>query len=259
MTHVSVEVSDHIATVTLDRPPVNAVDRATLAEIGEVFAHLGDDRDVRAAIFTAAGTKAFMAGADLRSMGDDDRDQWPAAWVTDQGVVAREALWAVYDCPVPVIAAVNGAAIGAGLAFAAVCDVILAAEGARFGTTEINVGLLGASAHLSLLLGRHKVREMYMTGELVDAAELHRLGAIRAIVPPDELMGTARELATTLAKKSPIAMRLAKEALNRVEFLPLKEAYRIEQDYTRRLASYDDAEEARLAYVEKRDPEWRWR
>ena len=85
MTHVNVEVSDHIATVTLDRPPVNAVDRATLAEIGEVFAHLGDDRDVRAAIFTAAGTKAFMAGADLRSMGDDDRDQWPAAWVTDQG------------------------------------------------------------------------------------------------------------------------------------------------------------------------------
>ncbi len=164
----------------------------------------------------------------------------------------------MYDCPVPVIAAINGAAIGAGLAFAAVCDVIIAAEGARFGTTEINVGLLGASAHLSLLLGRHKVREMYMTGELVDAAELHRLGAIRAIVAPDELMGAARELATTLAKKSPIAMRLAKEALNRVEFLPLKEAYRIEQDYTRRLASYDDAEEARLAYVEKRDPEWRW-
>jgi enoyl-CoA hydratase len=259
VTHVSVEISDHIATVTLDRPPVNAVDRATLAEIGDVFAHLGDDRDVRAAIFTGAGTKAFMAGADLRSMGDDDRDQWPAAWVTDQGVVAREALWAVYDCPVPVIAAINGAAIGAGLAFAAVCDVIIAAEGARFGTTEINVGLLGASAHLSLLLGRHKVRELYMTGELVDAAEFHRLGAVREVVPPDELMETALELATTLAKKSPIAMRLAKEALNRVEFLPLKDAYRIEQDYTRRLASYDDAEEARLAFVEQRDPEWRWR
>jgi enoyl-CoA hydratase len=256
---VHVEVSDHVATVTLDRPPVNAVDRATLAEIGEVFSHLGDDREVRAAIFTGAGPKAFMAGADLRSMGDDDRDAWPAAWVTDQGVVAREALWAVYDCAVPVIAAVNGAAIGAGLAFAAVCDVIVAAEGARFGTTEINVGLLGASAHLSLLIGRHKVRELYLTGELVDASELYRLGAVREVVPPDELMPTARELASTLARKSPIAMRLAKEALNRVEFLPLKDAYRVEQDYTRRLSMYEDAEEARRAFVEQRDPEWRWR
>jgi enoyl-CoA hydratase len=160
---------------------------------------------------------------------------------------------------VPVVAAINGAAIGAGLAFAAVCDMIIAAEGARFGTTEINVGLLGASAHLSLLLGRHKVRELYMTGELVDAKELHRLGAIREIVPAERLMPAALELATTLAKKSPIAMRLAKEALNRVEFIPLKDAYRIEQDYTRRLASYEDSEEARLAFVEKRDPEWHWR
>jgi enoyl-CoA hydratase len=257
--HLSVEVADHVATVTLARPPVNAVDRATLAEIGEVFSHLGDDRDVRAAIFTAEGTKAFMAGADLRSMGDDDPDSWPAEWVTDPGVVAREALWAVYDCPVPVIAAVNGAAIGAGLAFAAVCDVIVAAQGARFGTTEINVGLLGASAHLSLLVGRHKVREMYLTGELVDAEELHRLGAVREVVPAEELMVRARSIAAILAAKSPIAMRLAKEALNRVEFLPLKDAYRVEQEYTRRLSTFEDAEEARLAFVEKRDPEWRWR
>lgn len=259
MPHVRVEVTDHVATVTLDRPPVNAVDRATLAEIADVFGHLGDDRDVRAAILTGAGDKAFSAGADLRSMGDDDPDSWPAAWVTDQGTVARQALWAVYDCAVPVVAAVGGAAIGAGLAFAAVCDVIVAAEGARFGTTEIDVGLLGASAHLSLLVGRHKVREMYLTGELVDAAELHRLGAVRAVVPPAELMAAAGEIAATMAAKSPVAMRLAKEALNRVEFLPLKDAYRVEQDYTRRLSMFDDAAEARRAALEGRPPEWRWR
>ncbi|HKY14140.1 MAG TPA: enoyl-CoA hydratase-related protein [Microthrixaceae bacterium] len=257
--HLDVTVDDHVATVTLDRAPVNAVDRATLAEIGTVFARLGDDRDVRAAIFTAAGSKAFMAGADLRSMGDDDPDHWPAEWVTDPGVVAREALWSVYDCAVPVVAAVNGAAIGAGVAFAAVCDMIVAAEGARFGTTEIDVGLLGASAHLSLLVPRHKAREMYLTGELVDASELYRLGAVREVVPADQLMARARDLAGVLASKSPIAMRLAKEAMNRVEFLPLKDAYRVEQDYTRRLATYEDAEEARRAFVEKRDPEWRWR
>ena len=168
-------------------------------------------------------------------------------------------MWAITDCAVPVIGAINGPALGAGLAFAACCDILVASENATFGTTEINVGLLGASAHLSLLVGRHKAREMYFTGEQVPASELYRLGAVRAVVPRAELMATARELATTLAAKSPIALRFAKEAMNRVEFLPLKEAYRTEQDYTAKLLRYEDATEARNAFLEKRDPEWKWR
>ncbi len=168
-------------------------------------------------------------------------------------------MWAIYDCAVPVIAAVNGPAIGAGLALAAVCDMIVASDNAAFGTTEINVGLLGASAHLSMLVGRHKAREMYLTGELVSADELHRLGVVRSVVPSDQLMPTALELARTLAAKSPIAMRLAKQAMGRVEYLPLKEAYRIEQDYTAKLLGFEDSAEARNAYMEKRDPEWHWR
>ena len=255
---VSVDLTDHIATVTLDRPPVNAVDYATLAEIGATFDELGADRAVRVAVFTAAGTKAFMAGADLRSMGAGAADLPPSA-VTDPGSIARNALSSVYDCAVPVIAAINGPAIGAGLAFAAACDMIVAAEGATFGVTEINVGLLGASAHVSLLVGRHKAREMYMTGELVTAGELQRLGAVRSVFAPGELSAGARALAVELASKSPIALRLAKEAMNRVEFLPLDEAYRTEQEYTRRLQTFDDAEEARQAFVDKREPDWKWR
>ena len=157
MGDVTAELRDHIVTVTLDRPPVNAVTTDTLAELRDVFSVLGDDRDVRVAILTAAGTKAFMAGVDLKTVGDrGPLDELPPALVLDRGHVARDAMWSIVDCPVPVIGAINGPALGAGLAIAACCDILVAAEGARFGTTEINVGLLGASAHLSLLVGRYK-------------------------------------------------------------------------------------------------------
>jgi enoyl-CoA hydratase len=255
---VRVEVSDFVATVTLDRPPVNAVDRAALVAIRSAFTSLNERRDVRAAIFTGAGTRAFIGGADLDSYGARLDDEPPSETV-DMGVVAREALWSVTDCAVPVIAAVNGPAIGAGVAFAGCCDIIVAAEHAQFGALEINVGLLGASAQLSLMVGRHKAREMYFLGEKVDAEELHRLGAIREVVPVDKLYATAHEVAVQLAAKSPIALRLAKEAMNRVEFLPLKEAYRTEQDYTNRLLTFSDSAEARAAYLEKRKPDWQWR
>jgi enoyl-CoA hydratase len=260
MADLRVDVVDHIATVTLDRPPVNAVDTGTFAEIIDVFSGFADDRDVRVVIFTAAGARAFMAGVDLQTVGPRPRGaETPASLVTDPARMARDAMWAITDCAVPVIGAINGPALGAGLAFAACCDILIASDNARFGTTEINVGLLGASAHLSLLVGRHKAREMFFTGEQVSAAELHRLGAVRRVVPLSELAEASRDLALGLAAKSPIALRLAKESMNRVEHLPLKEAYRTEQDYTARLLGFEDAAEARNAFMEKRAPEWKWR
>lgn len=261
MADLTVAVEDDVATVVLDRPPVNAVTRSTMAEIRDAFRSFDDRRDVRVAIFTAVGDRAFMAGVDLRAVERQPRhpDQLPATLVTDPARVARDAMWAITDCAVPVIGAINGPALGAGLAFAACCDMLVAAEGATFGTPEINVGLLGASAHLSTLVGRYKAREMFFTGEAVPAAELHRFGSVRAVVPRDRLMETANALAAELAAKSPIALRLAKESMNRVEHLPLKEAYRTEQDYTARLATFEDAAEARAARAEKRPPVWKWR
>ena len=128
---LTVEVADHVATVTLDRPPVNAVDRSTMAEIRDAFRGFDDDRQVRAAIFTAAGDRAFMAGADLRTVGQSaaPQDELPATLVTDPPRVARDAMWAIVECAVPVIGAINGPALGAGVAFAACCDILLAAEG----------------------------------------------------------------------------------------------------------------------------------
>jgi enoyl-CoA hydratase len=255
---VRVETADHVATVTIDRPPVNAVDPATLSAIGEAFRALGDDREVRVAILTGAGTRAFVGGADLRAI-DSDRSAGPPGPQLDRGLLAREAFWAIRECAVPVIGAINGPAIGAGLALAAMCDILLASDTATFGTTEINVGLLGASAHLSLMVGRHKARELFFTGELISAEELHQLGAIRKVVPSAELAAEARSLAGVLAAKSPIALRLAKESMNRVEFLPLMDAYRTEQDYTARLLGFEDSAEARAAFLDKRDPDWKWK
>ena len=248
-----------MATVTFCRPPVNAmVPEATMA-LGEAFAGLGDDRNVRVAIFTGCGTRAFMAGADMKGAVRPDPDELAPGRVTDQGRYAREAMWALYDCAVPVIGAINGAAVGGGLAFASLCDVLIAADTAQFGAAEINVGLLGASSHLVRMVGPYKARKLFFTGELVPAEEMYRLGAVEQVVPAAELMAAARALAAQLAEKSPIALRLAKEAMNRTEFLPLKEAYRIEQDYTNRLLGFEDAAEARRAFQEKRPPVWKWR
>lgn len=255
---VRVDIAEHIATVTLDRPPVNAVDRAAHDAIRAAFESLNENKDVRVAIFTGTGDRAFCAGADLRTVRSRPDDLTPTD-VTDQGKYARDAFWSITDCAVPVIGAINGPALGAGLAYAACCDILIASENATFGTTEINVGLLGASSHLSLLVGRHKAREMFFTGETVSADELHRLGAVRVVVPRDQLMDAATELARTLAAKSPIALRLAKESMNRVEGLPLKDGYRTEQDYTARLSRFADAKEAQAAFLEKRTPDWKWK
>jgi enoyl-CoA hydratase len=158
-----------------------------------------------------------------------------------------------------VIAAVNGPALGAGLGFVSMCDIVVAVENATFGMTEINHGLLGGAAHLSYFVGRRKARELFLTGELITAEELFRLGAVRAVVPREQLMDCAHELARQLAAKSPIALRLAKESINRVDFLDLETAYRTEQDYTARLRGFDDAAEARRAREENREPDWKWR
>ncbi len=251
---LNVVVEDHVATVTLDRPPVNAITRSTMVELMDTFRGLGAEPGVRVAVFTGAGEKAFMAGVDLKTFDTDDTEADP----DDPGRLPREALEAVYDCAVPVIAAVNGPALGAGLAYAAVCDLIVAADHATFGTTEINVGLLGASAHLNLLLGRPVVRELFLTGVPLAATEMHRLGAVNRVVPVADLAAVAGELAASLAAKSPLALRLAKQALNETEFLPLKDAYRTEQGYTRRLLQHPDSQEARRAFAEKRDPVWTW-
>lgn len=260
---VEVEIHDGVATVTLRRPPVNALTAPMMREIAGVFTGLGRGRDAHVAILTAAGDRVFCAGADLaeserRHVRRDLLPEESVADLVDAGAVVRECFWSIYDCPLPVIAAVNGAAVGAGAALVACCDMILAAESASFGLPEINVGVLGGARHLQRMVGVFKTRAMFFTGRRVPAAELYRLGAIEQVVPLDGLLPAARALAGEIATKSPLALRMAKQAMNRVEALPLKDGYQLEQDYTTRVARLTDSVEARRSYQERRPPTWTW-
>ncbi|HWO94344.1 MAG TPA: enoyl-CoA hydratase-related protein, partial [Dehalococcoidia bacterium] len=189
---------DGIVTVTFDRPPVNAMSQQAMLEITACFRSFADEKETRVVILTAAGERAFMAGVDLA-----DRPQAPPppSRMLDSGTVARECFWAVYDCAAPVIGAINGPALGAGLAVASMCDVIIASERAKFALPEIDVGLLGGGTHLFRLVGsQYQLRRMMYTGIRVDAKDMARFGCIEAVVPPDELLPTARALAQDIAK-----------------------------------------------------------
>lgn len=266
MDNVRLDVADHIAVVTLDRPPVNALDAQTFGEIEEVFRSFGGRRDVRAAIFTAAGS-LFCAGVDLddsprRHRADgrlaDDGPQGDPRDQLDPGRAPRDCFWALYDCAVPVIGAIDGKAIGAGAVLVTCCDMVVASTRFEMALTEINVGVLGGVKSTQRFVGPYMAKRMFLTGDYVGADELYRRGALEAVVDPDELLPTARVLAEKIAAKSPIAVRLAKESANRVEYMDLKEGYRCEQDYTTRVRRHADSAEAGAAFRERRDPEFDW-
>ena len=259
-----VEIDGGIATVTLDRPPVNALSAPMMREIGRVFTELGRGTAAVVAVLTAGGERVFCAGADIAESERRyvRRELIPGetmADLADPGAVVRECFSGIRDGGLPVIAALNGAAVGAGAALVACCDLVVASQTAFLSLPEIDVGVLGGARHVQRLLGPFKAREMAYTGRSVPAAELYRLGAAVEVVPPGSLQAAARALATELAGKSPLALRMAKEAMNRMESLSLEEGYRLEQDYTARVSRLDDAREARAAYREKRRPRWSWR
>ena len=251
---------DGVAVVTLDRPPVNAVNRAMMLELAQVFDSLGDRRDVGAVVLTGAGKKAFCAGIDLAEVGaGPDLADAPIRATLDAGWEWRTAQQAVHHCSVPVIAAVEGVAIGAGFGLVGVCDIIIASESARFALTEINVGLLGGSSKAIRMLGPYKARMMLFGGEFVPAEEFHRLGAVEQVVPEGTARDRAVEIGALFASKSPLALRLAKESILRIEGDQMAHQYRTEQDYTARMRTFEDSREAMRAFVEKREPVWSWK
>jgi len=241
---------DGVATVTIDNPPVNAHSAQVLEEMAWTFDAISDRDDVRAAILTGAG-KVFCAGADIKSRSGRQR-QPGDHWQTSRA--AREAYHSVRECQKPVIGALNGPALGGGLAFAASCDILVAAENACLGLPEIDVGLLGGGRHAQRLFGHSRLRRMMLTGYRVYGPELYRLGIVEECVPADNLMDASMEIASEIAAKSPVAIRLAKHALNTIEELSLRDGYRFEQTMTGQLSQTEDSKEAMRAFVEKRKP-----
>jgi len=246
---IKVAVADGIAVVTMDNPPVNAQNAQFNTEMATVMDVLSDRRDVRVVVLTGAG-KVFSAGADLKSR--PDRNQPGARWQHNRR--ARESYHAIRECAKPVIAAINGPALGAGLAIAASCDILFAADEASLGLPEIDVGLLGGGKHTQRLFPHSTLRRMMLTGYRVPGPELYRLGVVEASVPRAELMSRAMEVATQIAAKSPTAIRLAKRTLNTIEDMSLRDGYRYEQNMTAELSEHPDSREAAAAFLEKRTP-----
>jgi enoyl-CoA hydratase/carnithine racemase len=257
--HLTLEAgADGIALVTLNRPPANAVDRDMYIDIATLFRNpdvIGPD--IRAIVLAAAG-KHFCAGNDL----DEFASMTPENG-TERMWRVREAFFAIQDCPVPVIGAVQGAALGTGLAIAASCDFVVAAEGAKFGLPELTVGVMGGARHLARMAPQPLVRRMFFTGEHLPAQQFADAGAAVVVVPPERLIETARGFAARIASYSPTAVRLAKQILNRIERMELKQGYEFEQGFTVRMSGHPDSKEALQAFAErrparyaKRNPGW---
>lgn len=249
---IKIAVADHIAVVTMDAPPVNAQNAEFNIELAWAFDSISDRKDVRVAVLTGAG-KVFSAGADLKAR--PDRTKAGERWQHNRR--ARESYHAIRECTKPVIAAINGVALGAGLAVAASCDILLAAEEAALGLPEINVGLLGGGKHTQRLFGHSTLRRMMLTGYRVPGPELYRLGVVEACVPRAQLMDVAMAMAREIAAKSPAAIRLAKRTLNTIEDMTLRDGYRYEQNMTTELGDHPDSKEAQRSFLEKRPPQFK--
>jgi enoyl-CoA hydratase/carnithine racemase len=243
-------VEDHIAVVKMDNPPVNAHSMQMLEDLALTFDRISDIDEIRVAILTGEG-KVFCAGADIKGRAGARRqpgDHWQSSRI------AREGYHCIRECQKPVVAALNGAALGGGLAIAASCDILMASEKANLGLPEIDVGLLGGQRHAMRLFSHSRLRTMSLTGQRIFGPELYRTGVVEACVAPDELMETAMEMARTLAAKSPIASRMAKGSLNAIEEMSLRDGYRYEQNLTGELGKTEDSKEAMRAFAEKRAP-----
>jgi enoyl-CoA hydratase len=234
------------------------VNRLMMSELRDCFTQLNEDRSVNAIVLSAEGAKAFCAGIDINEASGPFQGDRTIAHTLDTGRFWRDTQHQVRHCLVPVIAAVDGAAIGAGFGLVGVCDLIVASERSTFALTEINVGLLGGASKALRMVGPFKTRMMLFSGESLSAQELYRLGAVETVVPAGEAEARAVEIGQRLAVKSPLALRLAKESILRIEGSSLEDSYRTEQDYTQRLRTYNDSREAMLAFKEKREAHWTW-
>jgi len=254
-TELKVAIEGHVATLTMDSPPVNALTRSLNDELTHALDRISELDEIRAVVLTGAG-KQFCAGADLKGR---------AQLIKGPGDLqahsrrTRECFHAIRECAKPVIAAINGAALGSGLAMVASADILVASDKAVIGAPEVDVGLLGGGRHAMRLFSHSRLRRMMLTGYRVPGEELYRLGIVEACTAPEDLMPAAMELARTIAAKSPVSTRMIKHTLNVIEDMSLRDGYRYEQDMTAAIAKSEDAKEAQAAFREKRKPEFKGR
>ncbi|MDH4611505.1 enoyl-CoA hydratase family protein [Pseudomonas sp. BN102] len=234
-----------IAEMVFDHPPVNAFDSKGWAAIAAELTRLGESPEVHVIVIRAEG-RGFCAGVDIKELAADGN----LIVAVNKG--NYDSFKAVHRNPKPVIIAVHGFVLGGGIGLCGAADILVASECARFGVPEVDRGAMGGGAHLQRLFPVQKVRHMYFTGEMIDAAEAYRLGAVERVVKREELREAALSIARTIAAKSPAMIALAKEALTGIEDGNLEDKYRWEQGFTLQAYRSLDSQEARDAFVDKR-------
>jgi enoyl-CoA hydratase len=249
---VVTEVADSIATLTINRPAkLNALNASVRQAFIEALGRLDGDPGVRVAIVTGAGEKAFVAGADIAEL--EDRTALEQFTVSRCGTVFSAA--AAFRKPL--VAAINGFCLGGGCELALACDIRIASATARLGQPEVNLGLIpggGGTQRLARLVGVGQAFKLIYSGEMIDASEALRIGLVEEVVAPDRLIPRARELAASIAARSPVALRLIKEAVQAAQELPLAEGLRLETALLSVALASTDGQEGVRAFLEKRRP-----
>jgi enoyl-CoA hydratase len=254
--NILIERDAGVATITINRPQVlNALNTQTLDELRRAALACRHDEGVRAVIVTGAGDKSFVAGADIRELAV----QTPTGG-RDHAMRGQHVLDLIENLGKPVIAAINGYALGGGCELAMACTIRIAADTAKLGQPEINLGIIPGYAgtqRLSRLVGRGRALELLLTGDQISAAEAHRIGLVNRVVAPAELMTEARKMAHALAAKAPIAARYIIDAVNRGLQMPFPDAQVFEATLFGLVASTDDMREGTRAFLEKRKAEFK--
>ena len=244
-----------VAIFTINRPEaMNALNMETMRELREVLVDFRDDDELWVGIVTGAGEKAFCGGADIKDTLPFMKEHSRAQWAMPDSIMRGLELWK------PLVAAINGMALGGGLELALACDIRIAAENARLGTPEVTLGLIpgwGGTQRLPRAIPKCKAAELLLMGKLIDAQEAYRIGLVNQVVPQAEVLSTAKEWAEAICKAAPLAVRAAKEAMLRGCDMTLEDGLRLENALVAYVMATEDFTEGTTAFVEKRKPNYR--
>ncbi|MGA3192777.1 MAG: enoyl-CoA hydratase-related protein [Candidatus Bathyarchaeia archaeon] len=247
------EKSEGVATITLNRPEaLNVFSKEVVEEVLRALEDVKSDENVRVVVLTGAGEKAFSAGADIKAMAG-----MTALKARELSLMGESLCLALENLEKPVIAAINGYALGGGLEVAMAGDIRIASENARMGQTEVNFGLIpgwGGTQRLTRLVGMTKAKELVFTGKMLDARTAEQLGLINMVAPADKFMETVRQFALELASKPPVALKVAKALINKGANISLDSALALEREGFGVVASSEDFKEGVSAFTEKRKP-----
>jgi enoyl-CoA hydratase len=246
------EIEENVAVVTINRPPVNPLNTQVLQELHDLMSELEENEDVRSIVLTGAGEKAFVAGADINQMLELDH-----IGMMDMNSVSRKALTKIENLSKPVIAAINGLALGGGCELALACDLRISSEKAKFAFPEVGLAIIpgaGGTQRLQRLVGQTLAKELLYFGEMIDAQRALDIHLINAVVPVDQVVSTAKEWAQKLAQKPVVAMRMLKTAVNAGANVDLETALTLEAACFGNAFATEDRKEGMQAFVEKRKP-----